>query len=123
MNYAEQLKDPRWQKKRLEVFQAANYQCERCRDAGSQLHSHHLFYKREMMLWEYRTEDIMCVCGKCHDQLAFVRDTLLQDAGKDIEELAVQITMLQGLGLTNKQIIDRLKNWVSAYTEFAGGEK
>lgn len=65
-NYAELLKDPRWQKKRLEVFQRANWKCENCGDSKSELHVHHTFYDgREP--WEYLESSLVCLCKCCHD--------------------------------------------------------
>jgi 5-methylcytosine-specific restriction endonuclease McrA len=41
MSYRDKLKDPRWQKKRLEVFSQANWQCQKCKRSDLQLHVHH----------------------------------------------------------------------------------
>ena len=42
--YSEKLADPRWQKKRLEVFNAAGWRCQECRAEDKPLHLHHSFY-------------------------------------------------------------------------------
>jgi len=41
MNYADKLKDPRWQKKRLKIMERANWECESCGDSEKTLHIHH----------------------------------------------------------------------------------
>lgn len=42
--YLEKLKDPRWQRKRLEALNAAGFGCSVCGDAESPLHVHHRAY-------------------------------------------------------------------------------
>lgn len=43
-SYSEKLKDPRWQKKRLEVMESNEFCCEMCGDNESTLHVHHKEY-------------------------------------------------------------------------------
>ena len=65
-SYAELLKDPRWQKIRLEVFQRADWQCQQCSDKTTELHVHHTFYDgREP--WEYPENSLKCLCKTCHN--------------------------------------------------------
>ena len=64
--YAEKLKDPRWQKKRLEVLGDANFTCEVCHDNESPLHVHHKFYLKNREIWEYDREQLACLCESCH---------------------------------------------------------
>lgn len=66
MSYADKLKDPRWQRKRLEVFRAADWKCEYCGDGANTLHVHHLKYTGEP--WEAPMEDLECLCKTHHDQ-------------------------------------------------------
>ena len=64
--YAEQLLDPRWQKKRLEVLDYAEFACEICGDDESTLHVHHKHYIRCRKVWEYDNEQLICLCRQCH---------------------------------------------------------
>jgi 5-methylcytosine-specific restriction endonuclease McrA len=66
MTYARKLKDPRWQKKRLQVFEAADWACQLCGDKKSMLHAHHWSYERNRNPWEYPAGMIACLCEKCH---------------------------------------------------------
>lgn len=66
MNYAQQMKHPLWQKKRLEVLEANEYTCQNCDDKETTLHVHHPFYKRGAMIWDYAKEELECLCEKCH---------------------------------------------------------
>lgn len=65
-SYSEKFKDPRWQKKRLEVLNEHNFECQSCGDTGKQLHVHHPAYKKGAEPWEYKSCELMCLCGDCH---------------------------------------------------------
>jgi hypothetical protein len=67
--YADLLRDPRWQKKRLEVMARDNFTCRLCADRGSTLAVHHLVYERAAAPWEYHQTLLLTVCKTCHDEL------------------------------------------------------
>ena len=69
LSYAEKLKDPRWQRKRLEILQRKNFTCQRCDDDKATLHVHHGFYKRGLEPWEYPSETLWCLCEECHEEV------------------------------------------------------
>lgn len=63
--YEKKLRDPRWQKKRLEVFEAADWKCADCGDTKEELHAHHTGYDgREP--WDYPLVNLLCLCDTCH---------------------------------------------------------
>lgn len=64
--YADLLRDPRWQRKRLEVMQAAGWECELCGDDKTELHVHHKHYRKGAAPWEYRRRELQCLCKDCH---------------------------------------------------------
>lgn len=66
--YSQKLLDPRWQRKRLEVFQRANFTCERCGATGKTLNAHHRAYFRGREPWDYLADQLECVCVDCHDK-------------------------------------------------------
>lgn len=66
MTYSEKLKDPRWQKKRLEILQAHNFTCDGCADHEKTLHVHHGYYQRDLQPWEYSNETLHVFCEECH---------------------------------------------------------
>ena len=66
MNYREQYKDPRWQKKRLEVLDGDGFACRNCGDSTSPLHVHHIFYISGRSVWEYDERSLMTLCEDCH---------------------------------------------------------
>ena len=40
--YSEKLRDPRWQKRRLEILERDAWQCQACLSTAKTLHVHHL---------------------------------------------------------------------------------
>jgi hypothetical protein len=66
--YNEQLRDPRWQRKRLEALSASDWQCSRCHNDRRTLHVHHLEY-RPVPPWEYALSELEVLCDKCHREV------------------------------------------------------
>lgn len=64
--YYELLKHPKWQKKRLEILEAANFECECCGGKDKTLHVHHKYYKKGLKPWEYPDHSLLCLCEDCH---------------------------------------------------------
>lgn len=65
--YAESLKDPRWQKKRLEILDRDSFTCSICDDTTSTLYVHHKYYIVGRLPWEYPNFCYATLCGVCHD--------------------------------------------------------
>jgi len=65
-NYNEDLRDPRWQKKRLEIMKRANWGCEVCNNDKINLQIHHKEYIRGLKPWEYQDNLLICLCEDCH---------------------------------------------------------
>ena len=68
-SYLELLRDPRWQKSRLETMQRAGFACERCGDKETTLNVHHKNYKRDHAPWEYELSNFVCLCRPCHEEI------------------------------------------------------
>ncbi len=64
--YAELLKDPRWQKKRLEILQRDAWTCTNCGDKDKTLHVHHRYYRYGKNPWEYDEDAYQTLCEPCH---------------------------------------------------------
>ena len=68
MNYAEKLKSPNWQKKRLEIMQRDGFRCKRCGNNDKQLHVHHIIYCNDFKdPWDYPDYLLITLCMDCHD--------------------------------------------------------
>lgn len=66
--YAEKLKDPRWQKKRLEVLNRDGFQCRFCGDDKTELQVHHITYYSDVEPWDYHHSDLYTLCKYCHEK-------------------------------------------------------
>lgn len=66
IEFKDQYKHPKWQKKRLEVLEREDYTCQDCGNTESTLHIHHGYYERDKMLWEYPSKTLWCLCEGCH---------------------------------------------------------
>lgn len=65
MDYSIKLKNPKWQKKRLEIFQRDNFTCVYCSETEETLHVHHEKYIGENP-WDTPNEFLKTVCETCH---------------------------------------------------------
>jgi hypothetical protein len=65
-SYSEKLKDPRWQKKRLEVLEAKNWRCECCGETEKTLNVHHIIYRKNANPWDYELDEFKVYCESCH---------------------------------------------------------
>jgi hypothetical protein len=79
LSYFEKLKDPRWQKKRLEVFELNDWTCTACESKEKTLHVHHKAYKKNAEPWEYDINELDCLCESCH-QNETILDELINKA-------------------------------------------
>jgi hypothetical protein len=79
-NYAAKLKDPRWQKRRLEILQRDEWRCVACgyglheeyeddNEPRQPLHVHHRWYTGEP--WEAPDEALVTLCESCHEVETF----------------------------------------------------
>jgi hypothetical protein len=68
MTYAEKLRDPRWQRKRLEVMQEHDFSCQDCGRNDLELHVHHIRYIHGKDPWDYSFDNYRCLCVNCHDR-------------------------------------------------------
>ena len=66
MNFKEQYKHPKWQKKRLEILERDKYTCQSCGADDRQLHVHHRFYIKDRKVWEYDNDVFHALCEDCH---------------------------------------------------------
>jgi Zn finger protein HypA/HybF involved in hydrogenase expression len=81
-SYFDLLRDPQWQKKRLEVMQRATFKCEQCEDGKSTLNVHHSYYEKGLMPWEYPDESLHCLCEPCHQEAERIRKGLMRQLGR-----------------------------------------
>lgn len=66
--YMAKLRDPRWQKRRLEIMQRDEFRCQGCMDDESTLNVHHNYYKADCEPWEYPDAALVTLCEECHTE-------------------------------------------------------
>lgn len=66
--YSAKLRDPRWQKLRLEVFERDEWACQKCFDTNSTLAVHHFRYISGREPWEYPLHLLTTLCENCHSE-------------------------------------------------------
>ena len=66
VKYSEKLRDPRWQKLRLQVFERDEWTCQLCGDTGSTLAVNHKYYLSSKEPWEYPIDALNTLCESCH---------------------------------------------------------
>ena len=67
-NFSDQYKDPRWQKKRLEIMERDEFTCKGCGDMESTLNVHHSYYLKGNKVWDYQNWMLVTLCEKCHQR-------------------------------------------------------
>lgn len=66
--YSEKLRDPRWQKVRLEIMERDNWACQECFDTTTTLNVHHLIYEKGVEPWQYADIYLITLCENCHQK-------------------------------------------------------
>lgn len=67
-SYSERLKDPHWQKKRLQILERDDWTCQLCFDSESTLVVHHRRYLTSVEPWDYPDELLVTLCEECHNE-------------------------------------------------------
>lgn len=73
-SYTEQLKSPKWQKKRLEILERDSFTCQLCSDTETELHIHHKSYEKGKKAWEYEDGNFQTLCKHCHKVVESFKD-------------------------------------------------
>jgi hypothetical protein len=68
MTYSDLLKDPIWQRRRLEILQRDDYTCQKCKNQRKQLHIHHRHYINGRKPWDYPDGLLVTLCISCHKE-------------------------------------------------------
>jgi len=76
--YKDEIRDPRWQRKRLEIMNRDDFRCQLCKTSSNHLNVHHLYYLPKYKIWEYDNEAYVTLCESCH---LFAHTELLKITG------------------------------------------
>jgi hypothetical protein len=66
--YREKLKDPRWQKRRLDILNRDEFRCRLCNAGDETLHVHHKHYSYWKDPWDYKDNELITLCEDCHEK-------------------------------------------------------
>jgi hypothetical protein len=106
-DYLKLLRDPRWQRRRLEILQLADFKCEECGARDRELHVHHRIYRGGAKPWEYADHELASLCKDCHQRitatLALLKETLVKLDG---DQLARLCGYARGMLIANKALLD-----------------
>jgi 5-methylcytosine-specific restriction endonuclease McrA len=64
--YRAMLRDPRWQRVRLRVFERDGWSCQHCGATRKELQVHHVQYIWAWKPWEYPMRLLVTLCVDCH---------------------------------------------------------
>jgi hypothetical protein len=84
--YAEKLKHPKWQKKRLEILNRDRFKCTACHSDDIELHIHHKTYLRGREPWQYENDNLVTLCKFCHRITELLKEELIEVLIYDIGE-------------------------------------
>ncbi len=117
-SYSEKLRDPRWQKKRLEIMRRADFKCEDCGAADKTLNVHHSLYRSGVEPWEAWNSTLRCVCEDCHEG----RQGTEREA---VETFKAVCSVLAPVEIDNlrRELIDRFKLRMTIRDEFIGARE
>lgn len=76
MDYKEQIKSPKWQKRRLEILNRDNFTCQICGSTDRMLHVHHTYYEKGKKIWEYGDDQLITLCEDCHEYEHAIDDSI-----------------------------------------------
>lgn len=68
LEYSDALQHPKWQKKRLEIFERDKWRCRECGDTETTLHVHHLSYSKKWP-WNEPRKNLITYCSHCHKKV------------------------------------------------------
>ena len=83
--YSKKLRDPRWQKKRLEILNRDGFTCRLCEDSESTLHVHHKRYFSGEP-WEIPNSLLVTLCESCHGLETEALPEVTKDLGNIMRE-------------------------------------
>lgn len=93
MDYKEQIKTPKWQKRRLEIMQRDDFTCQICGAKDKTLHVHHTTYIQGRSIWEYPDKMLITLCEDCHE-IEHKLNTFIPDWIKQLKEDGITATEL-----------------------------
>lgn len=101
--YAEKLRDPRWQKKRLKILERDKFKCCRCKSSKKTLNVHHGYYEWGKDPWDYEDWTLSTVCEDCH--------LIVQ---KELQQISKTLTLFS---LENLPTVNRMLSIIANFND------
>lgn len=115
MTYAEKLKRPEWQRKRLEVLERDKWTCQGCGHKDKSLQVHHRLYITGAAPWMYVDAALITLCDDCHGEWHNIQDriaaTLCELTADEYLKIGTDFTLeqlgeyLRALGLQRDKML------------------
>lgn len=126
--YSDKLRDPRWQKKRLEILQRDEFCCQECTDDSSTLHVHHTRYVKGRDPWDYGNGFLVTLCESCHAQLHRDESSVIEHIAGSFYTLGAPWSVLWELAYVLDFAVspaDKLsyKEWATVFKAFEASLK
>jgi len=115
VSYWQKLKDPRWQKKRLEIFTRDNFTCLNCESKDKTLHVHHTAYVKGLEPWEY-SQSLITLCEPCHQERSDCEKSLLIAFSRLKNHELISLAKIVG-GLSGLQCCDQFPTLIGPVEE------
>lgn len=121
-DYAAKLKNPKWQKKRLQILGRDKFTCKLCGDTETTLHVHHKYYENGCDPWEYPNTALVTLCEHCHkevedwkNEIAGLSDIRIFKSNNWDNKSRIMFISNTGTGFTRMRIYDKLGQLVTGY--------
>ena len=109
MTYAEKLKDPRWQKKRLKILERDGFMCTVCEGTKKTLHVHHVGYGGNNP-WDTDDDLLTTMCEDCHEDEEDMLFQIKKNLVNDLRNCGLSSTMMAHIPSIFK---DTNRGWLS----------
>jgi hypothetical protein len=93
--YFQDLKNPKWQQKRLEIMKRDEFTCKDCGAKDTELQVHHKVYTKDAKPWEYNNRTLITLCKKCHEERKWLMEEIkksLESDGRKAMECVLMLT-------------------------------
>ncbi len=128
LSYAEQLRHPMWQRKRLEVMQRDDFACQSCYGTEATLNVHHKRYVKGRMAWDYPADELVTLCQECHESKHSEKEffdgfiALLPEEGPDALDSVMCLVggWASARGVVDERLLESLGPFWFAFGELAG---
>lgn len=108
MTYSQKLRDPRWQKKRLQILERDGWACCACGDTESNLQVHHVYYVKQDP-WDYPDNAYQTLCESCHQERQEIVDFGIENIRMELKDVPTEIL---------KEVIAAIRGHISVAVEY-----